>query len=756
MIRLKNMKKIPNSNLHQSNINYSFEAELIALFIVIQFAKVVTKVKSIIHVLFFWELSLLTSLVHLWIKFDDKIYCPMCLSHNYVKCNKYDRNWVKFSFEWRPQRYTCKNTIKCKSFNIYSNTKYKYSLKPPILIEFKFLRIQVKILDFISNLSKSITKEIEDKQTTENHNQLFLSADYIESMQFLFTNCLNEVQKRLFAGLMEILLGRGSQQLLHNLLGIWPKTIKKGKQELLDKSANVHVNQKQRKQGGGRKSICDDKQIQNLVEKIVEDEISGNPEGGLLHVRKTPNKVCETLKFHDFHVCVNTVRNIYKKLNYSLKVNAKKLATKANHVLRDPQFKHIQAMKTKFIERGLPIVSVDGKKKEGINNSARSGKIYCKKALEVNDHSFVTDMLVPFGVYDVVRKMALIFCGTNASTAEFAVEALSFWWENIGSKIYENASEILVLCDGGGSNAHRSKLWKYQVQKNFADKYGITVTICHYPPGTSKWNPIEHCCFSGISKNWEGEPLITYDKALNLIRNSETKKCKKIFVALSKKEYKTGLTIEDYQYHSMNIEHHDPKPEWSYTIKPRDSSIIEEITKIDNGIIAAPINNIQYLHCGKTPDYWNEHFLKYYSHSDLGHDIAFLLENYDPIDFSYENEFWNSRILSEVCLKTWQSKKATSQNIRNHILKICWQKPVYSDFSAEYFIDLYLQKYPKNNLRYRVANLLKNFHPSDFKLEKPNWDINQLSKAYKLEYGFDIKTINAKIRYLVQKIQYEF
>lgn len=744
------MNIIPIANLTLFNKNYTFKAERIALL------KIIIRAKLIIYALFILELSLLTSILHQWIKFKSMIFCPICLTHNYTKCGSYRREWKKFSFVWKAQRYKCENYKSCKkTFGIYCNTKYKDMPNPPIFIEFTFFREQIKIMDFISKSNFIVLRieQVEDVSVVKDNNQQTLSADFIDALQFLYDNCLNEVQNRLLAGLISILLGRGGQQKVHNLLGIWPKTIRKGKDELLKKSEEVHLSEKQRKSGAGRPNIVNNEEIQDCIEKIVEDETAGSPEGGLKWIRKTSRKISEKLNYYNLKACPNTVRNTLKVLRYSLKVSAKVLSQKANHVLRDPQFIHIKAMKKEFIKKGLPVISIDGKKKEAIGNNARSGRKYSKKAEKVNDHSFVTEMLVPFGVYDIAKKMGLIYCGTNASTAVLAVEAISYWWRYIGCKLYGDASEILILCDGGGSNSHRSKLWKYQLQKYFVDVYGISVTICHYPPGTSKWNPIEHFCFSGISKNWEGEPLITYDKALNFIRNTKTKRCKKLFVVLSEKEYKTGLKVTDYQFQSMNIEYHDPKPEWNYTISPCSDKIIEKILNIDNGIIPVPENNNQFLHCGKTADYWLEHFLEYYSHGDLGYDVAYLLKNHDPIDYSYDNEFWNPRILSEVCLNAWQTKKGTQQNIRNFIDKICWNKPQYSDFSPEYFIEMYLEKYPNTYFKHRISNLISNYSPSDFKFEINKWNSSFLSKAYKALYGTDIKS--SAINYRLEKIEYQ-
>ncbi len=296
------MKKIPNNNLIQPLKNYTFKTELNALL------KIFHCIKFIINKLFILEFSLLTSIIHLSIKFKSKIYCPLCLSYNYTKSGKYKREWLEFSFIWKPQRYMCENYKKCKkTYSIYSNTKYKNKPVPPIFVEFAFLRKQVKIMDFLSDLINLRIDLTEEKSIRDNINQQTISADFIDSMQFFYINCLNEVQKRLFAGLMTIQMGRGSYKALYNILGIWPKTISRGLIELKSKSNLVITDKRIRMPGAGRKMI-DNENFKKSVNKLMDGYVRGDPNTSIKCGRKSFSSLKHGFLKNNINVYQSTIK----------------------------------------------------------------------------------------------------------------------------------------------------------------------------------------------------------------------------------------------------------------------------------------------------------------------------------------------------------------------------------------------------------------------------------------------------------------
>lgn len=271
-----------------------------------------------------------------------------------------------------------------------------------------------------------------------------------------------------------------------------------------------------------------------------------------------------------------TIARLLKKLGYSLKANEKRLSG-SDHPDRDRQFQYIAAQKAIFEAAGLPRISVDTKKKELIGNFKNSGQEWCLDARAVNDHDFMQDALgkaVPYGIYDLKHNRGYVYVGQSADTPQFAVEAIVRWWQEIGKNLYPNADKILILADAGGSNGCRPRLWKQQLQELLADQLGLEVTICHYPTGASKWNPIEHRLFGPISLNWAGKPLKTFEFMLACIRGTDTDTGLQVEAFWVEKVYKKGIKVAKEIMKTLQIECHEVCPRWNYTIKPRQSPIL--------------------------------------------------------------------------------------------------------------------------------------------------------------------------------------
>ena len=266
-----------------------------------------------------------------------------------------------------------------------------------------------------------------------------------------------------------------------------------------------------------------------------------------------------------------TVGRLLGALDYSLKVNVKRLTGKP-HPDRDEQFVYLEQQQQAFLQAGWPVISVDTKKKELIGNFKNPGRRWCQTADAVNEHDFEQDALgkaVPYGIYDLAHHRGYVYVGQSADTPQFAVEMIANWWRTFGRQDFPTADQLLILCDAGGSNGYRPRLWKQQVQELLADQLGLEVTVCHYPTGASKWNPIEHRLFGPISVNWAGHPLCTFETMLALIRGTVTETGLNVEAFLVDKVYATGLKVADAVMKSLNLERHVVCPNWNYTIRPR-------------------------------------------------------------------------------------------------------------------------------------------------------------------------------------------
>jgi hypothetical protein len=267
-----------------------------------------------------------------------------------------------------------------------------------------------------------------------------------------------------------------------------------------------------------------------------------------------------------------TVGRLLKRLGYALHVNAKKREASAAHPQRNEQFEYIAAQREAFTTAGWPIISVDTKKKELIGNFKNAGQSWSREAEAVNVHDFRQDALgraVPYGIYDLTRNCGTVCVGQSGDTPRFAVTALAHWWAEEGHLAFPGTDQLLILADAGGANGCQPRLWKQQLQEQLSDRFGLTVTVCHYPTGCSKWNPIEHRLFGPISVNWAGQPLRTWETLLSLIRGTQTDTGLTVRAHLDDQGYPTGETVSDAEMATLHLERHVVCPRWNYTIRPR-------------------------------------------------------------------------------------------------------------------------------------------------------------------------------------------
>jgi hypothetical protein len=303
----------------------------------------------------------------------------------------------------------------------------------------------------------------------------------------------------------------------------------------------------------------------------LEHDTAGDPVSGLKWSRRTAEKVAGELGRIGIHVSESTVSRLLKQMGFTLRANRKSIAD-AKSPERNEQFEYIATQREDFAQQNHPVISVDTKKKEMVGWFKNAGTTWEKQPVDVNDHDFrslAQGIAIPYGVYEVLLNRGHVYIGTSCDTAEFAADSIATWWQ-YANKHYEDPSKLLILADGGGSNSSRARIWKASVQSRMADRCGVTVTICHYPPGTSKWNPIEHRLFSEISKNWRGKPLHSYETISKYIRTTKTETGLSVRALLNRKTYKKGLKISDKVFSELSISHHETLPQWNYTIAPRN------------------------------------------------------------------------------------------------------------------------------------------------------------------------------------------
>lgn len=304
--------------------------------------------------------------------------------------------------------------------------------------------------------------------------------------------------------------------------------------------------------------------------RLLEEDTAGDPTGRRgLWTGKRIRQIADELRGSAIEVSPNTVRRLLDQLGYALHANSKSISVSSEQ--RDKQFGCIAREKKRFLSRGMPVISVDTKKKELVGNFKNSGRVWSREPVAVNDHDFrsqAAGMASPYGIYDLAANRGSVFVGTSHDTPAFAVESIARWWREIGRKSYPNASELLILADGGGSNGARVRAWKYELHRQIVTRFGLSITICHYPTGASKWNPVEHRLFSEISKHWAGQPLESYPTIVRLINETTTQTGLRVNSVLIDKFYQTGQKISDQQMREISLKRHSILPEWNYSLHP--------------------------------------------------------------------------------------------------------------------------------------------------------------------------------------------
>jgi transposase len=381
----------------------------------------------------------------------------------------------------------------------------------------------------------------------------------------------NESQKRWTAAYKAIELGYGGVKKVSEITGLSRTTITKGITDL--KKQSTLENENIRQAGGGRKKILHtDRKIIASLEAMLNENTVGDPMSLLKWTCKSTRTLAQQLNKKGFDVSYRTVGRILNELDYSLQNNTKTISGK-NNPNRDAQFRYINKMVKEFIRAGNPVISVDTKKRELVGKFKNNGKTWRKQGdpTKVHDHDYRSlgeGVAIPYGTYDINANEGFVNVGITSDTAEFAVNSIEQWWKLVGIKRYRKSKKILICADGGGSNGSRNRLWKLCLQ-NFAKKFGISITVCHYPPSTSKWNKIEHRLFSFISLNWKGIPLENYETVINLISGTKTSTGLKVKAKLDKKTYKTKIKVSDETFDLINIQFHKKHPKWNYTITPK-------------------------------------------------------------------------------------------------------------------------------------------------------------------------------------------
>jgi len=383
---------------------------------------------------------------------------------------------------------------------------------------------------------------------------------------------LNERQRRLALAVEARSLGYGGISAVHQATGVSMPTIRRGIREL-DAEDDLVPKGRVRAVGGGRKRAEDARpDLAGCLDSLIEPVTRGDPESPLRWTTKSTRHLATELAALGHNVSHTLVRKLLRGAGYSLQGTRKTLEGN-QHPDRDAQFRYINASVEDYLSSGDPVISVDTKKKEMVGRFAQAGREWHKKGtpVEVSTYDFPepNGKAAPYGVYDIADDSAWVSVGIDHDTAVFAVATIASWWREMGRKKYPNAKRILITADGGGSNGHRPWLWKYELSK-LAAATGLDITVCHYPPGTSKWNKIEHRLFSRITLNWRGRPLETFQTVVNLIANTTTSTGLVVRCELDTNIYPTKIKITKEQREEIPLNRHEFHGEWNYTIKQRD------------------------------------------------------------------------------------------------------------------------------------------------------------------------------------------
>jgi len=381
---------------------------------------------------------------------------------------------------------------------------------------------------------------------------------------------LDERTRRLTAASEARSLGHGGVSRVSRACGLSRKAIAKGLREI--EAGTVPPPGRVRRPGGGRKNIlAHDPRLLEALDRLIEPETRGDPQSPLRWICKSTRSLAAQLTRRKHPVSHMKVAQLLREQDYSLQSN-RKTEEGDDHPDRDAQFRHINAQVKRALAKKTPVISVDTKKKELVGNYENGGQQWlpAKRPVQVNGHDFPqpdVPRAYPYGIYDLELNRGFVNVGTNHDTGSFAVASIRGWWRAEGRRLYPQAPGLLITADGGGSNGWRLRLWKWELQK-LADETGLAISVCHFPPGTSKWNKIEHRLFSFISSNWRGEPLRDYETIVGLIARTTTAKGLKVTCRLDRRKYPTGRKVTDEEMKQINLERSRFHGDWNYTIRP--------------------------------------------------------------------------------------------------------------------------------------------------------------------------------------------
>ncbi|MDP2181172.1 MAG: ISAzo13 family transposase [Actinomycetota bacterium] len=386
----------------------------------------------------------------------------------------------------------------------------------------------------------------------------------------------DERRRRLWAAAEARTCGRGGIAAVARATGISVGTIKRGLDDL--DSPVCFSADRVRRAGGGRKSLAEtDPTLLTDLKDLVDDDARGDPESPLRWTAKSVRTLAGALRERGHRVSHETVAKHLRGMGYSLQAN-RKTKEGASHPDRDAQFRHINTKVSAALEAGEPAISVDTKKKELVGDFKNAGREWRPKGspVPVLVHDFKDKELGkvnPYGIFDIAGNAGWVSVGIDADTAEFAVAAIQSWWEHLGAKRYPNAKILTITADCGGSNGNRLRLWKTELQR-LADETDLAISVCHFPPGTSKWNKIEHRLFSFITRNWRGQPLVSRQAIVSLIGATTSSAGLEVYARLDERSYQRGVRVSDAQLATVNLTRDEFHPEWNYVIHPRNRSVV--------------------------------------------------------------------------------------------------------------------------------------------------------------------------------------
>jgi Rhodopirellula transposase DDE domain len=400
------------------------------------------------------------------------------------------------------------------------------------------------------------------------------AVERIRIKYLALSQVMDERMRRHWAATEAMVLGWGGISAVAVATGLARNTVATGVRELTDRDEqfDLTIGVGLRRPGGGRKRITEvDPQVLSALEELVNPVTRGHPESPLRWTCKSTAKLAEELTRQNHPVTDRTVARLLKQAGYSLQAN-RKTREGSSHPDRNAQFEYINKQVLAFQKRNQPVISVDTKKKELVGEFKNPGQEWQPKGKpeKVKVHDFPEKdkgKAIPYGVYDLASNEGWVSVGIDHDTAQFAAASIRRWWTEMGSQRFPRASKLLITADGGGSNSSRNRLWKKSLQE-LADELDLTLKVCHFPPGTSKWNKIEHRLFCFITKNWRGRPLTTYEVIVNLIASTTTKTGLFVRAAIDTNVYETGITVSDEELARLRVIHAKFHGEWNYTIKP--------------------------------------------------------------------------------------------------------------------------------------------------------------------------------------------